>query len=281
MLAKEHWYFLCGILVVVLPLATVFIAKKLQAWHAGPDRTLNVQVAGSQQRKLHAFFSEGNGHPAPAIVLFHGGRWLYSGPHAMYPQCRFFAAQGITCFAAEYNLGTHNRPAVKAAIDDALHAYHYITDHAQDLNIDADRIAVGGGSAGGHLAAMLALQATDSEPKRQAPAALILYNPVLDLAPGAPDHHLVQDFWREVSPLHQIHAAIPPTLIMVGNEDLEVPLSTVETFCSAVEKAGGLCEAEIYPGQRHGFFNDVNGKNPYFEKTNQRALHFLQTVFGR
>ena len=83
----------------------------------------------------------------------------------------------------------------------------------------------------------------------------LLYNPTLDLAPGTPDHHLVKDYWQEVSPFHHIDGAVPPSLILVGSQDPEVPVPTAQAFCAAVQKAGGHCEIALYEGQGHGFFH--------------------------
>ncbi|MCB1843801.1 MAG: prolyl oligopeptidase family serine peptidase, partial [Halioglobus sp.] len=106
------------------------------------------------------------------------------------------------------------------------------------------------------------------------------YNPMLDLSPGTPDHHLVKDHWQAVSPYHHIDAGFPPTLIMSGTRDPEVPVATVEAFCAAVRAAGGRCELELYEGQGHGFYHFSEGRNPWFERSARRALAFLNNLKG-
>jgi len=277
-MAKEYWYFICGVLVVLVPLLVLVAVKKFHLLDVRPDEKIVFAFDGARPLALHAFHaqSRGDGAPAPALLLFHGGRWLYGSPEDYYPQCRFFARQGFSCFSAQYRLGADNRPDVRGAVADARAAFDYLLEHAAQLRIDPRRIVVGGASSGGHLAAALGsglpLSLKSSSPAAQRPAAQVLYNPMLDLAPGTPDHHLVKAYWEEVSPYHHIDGAVPPTLILVGSQDPEVPVPTAQAFCAAVEAAGGRCEIALYEGQSHGFFH-----NPaYREQTNQRVLEFLR-----
>lgn len=279
-MAKEHWYFLAGALAVVLPLAVLYAAKKLQLFEPRPDTRIVYSQPGETPRSLHVFRAKTQQPAAPALLLFHGGRWLYDGPQSLHPQCRYFAAKGYHCFSAEYRLGQRAQPDVPGALRDAAAALAYLHEHASELGIDAQRIFAGGGSSGGHLAAGLgaglANAATGADTIR--PAGLVLYNPMLDLSPGTPDHHLVRDHWQAVSPYHHIDGDFPPTLILNGTQDPEVPVSTVEAFCAAVRAAGGQCELKLYEGQSHGFYHFSEGRNPWFERSSQHAVEFLQSL---
>ncbi|MDZ7784315.1 MAG: alpha/beta hydrolase [Halioglobus sp.] len=281
-LTKEFWYFLIGALSVLLPLLVVVAVKKLQWLEPRPDETLVYTRAGDTDLRLHAFYpdSADTGGQVPALLLFHGGRWQYGGPHSLYPQCRYFAARGIACFSAEYRLGAQSRVDVRGAVEDARRALHYLRDNARELGIDPDRLYAGGGSSGGHLAAALGAALPPGDAPAMRPAALVLYNPMLDLSPGKPDSHLVVDYWRAVSPLQQIDEGYPPTLILAGTEDPEVPVATVRAFCDAVRRQGGRCEAQLYEGQSHGFYHDSEGRNPYLQQTGAHVLAFLTSLEG-
>jgi acetyl esterase len=276
-MAREHWYFVCGVLLVLVPLIALLAVKKLRLLEVRPSETIVYAHNAGQPLSLHVFRVKNSSDTlAPALLMLHGGRWLYGGPDQLYPQCEFFAAQGFACFSAQYRLGTGGRPDVRGAVADARAAFDYLVAHAQELGIDPRRIAVVGSSAGGHLAAALGsgLPRQSGAAATQRPAAQILYNPMVDLAPGKPDHHLVQDYWEDVSPLHHIDSAVPPTLILVGSQDPEVPVPTAQAFCTAVQAAGGQCDIALYEGQGHGFFHQPE----YREKTNGRILEFLRDL---
>jgi len=276
-MAKEHWYFLAGVLLVLLPLAALVAVKKLHLLEVRPDEKIVFAHLGGRPQVLHAFRAKSHGEaPAPALLMFHGGRWLYGGPEEYYPQCTFFVEHGFACFSAQYRLGANNRPDVRGAVADARAAFDYLLAHAGELRIDPTFIVVAGSSAGGHLAGALGsgLPRVAGAPNPVRPAAQLLYNPMLDLSPGTPDHHLVKDYWEEVSPFHHIDRGVPPSLILVGSQDPEVPVPTAQAFCRAVHASGGQCEIALYEGQGHGFFHQPQ----YREQTNQRILRFLDTL---
>jgi len=279
-MAKEYWYFVGGVMVVVLPLLLLVAVKKLHLLEVRPDQKIVYAHNGEQELALHVFHAKNrtDDAPTPALLLFHGGGWLYGSPEDLYPQCQYFATQGFSCVSAQYRLGANNQPDVRGAVADARAALDYLIAHAGALHIDPDSIVVGGGSAGGQLAAALGsglpLRSNATSPEARRPAAQILYNPILDLAPGTLNHHLVKDFWQEVSPYHHIDSSVPPSLILVGSQDPEVPVPTAQAFCAAVKRAGGVCEIALYEGQGHGFFHNA----PFREQTNERILDFLDNL---
>lgn len=285
-MAKTHWYFLAGMLCVLVPLAIVLVVKKFDLLEIRPDEKVVYKVVGGEDLSLHRFEAKKDrfGVPHPAVLLFHGGRWQYGNGKGFYPQCRFLAEHGVSCFAATYRLGSGGVVDVRGALEDAADALAYLREHARDLNIDANRIAVGGGSSGGQLAAALGtsiLKAFGQPYYGQSPrpSALVLYNPMLDLSQGMPDHHLVQKYWQEVSPFHHVDSAVPPTLILLGTEDVELPVSSAQQFCDLVQGQGGRCELALYEGQRHGFFQYRENNTTYFDKTNARIIEFLESVW--
>jgi acetyl esterase len=285
-LVKEYWYFLAGVCVVLIPLALILAIERLDLLEIRPDRKLVYKREDGWALELHVFEakSENAGATAPALLLFHGGRWKYGSARNFYPQCKYFARQGYACFSAQYRLGKGGRTDVRAAVADARSAFEYLSESAASLRIDPDRIVAGGGSSGGHLAAMLGVWATPTrgrspEGRGVRPAALILLNPMLDLSPCRPDHHLVKQYWREVSPFHQVDRHFPPSLVLLGSDDPELPVDSARAFCDAVRGKGGRCELAVFEGQSHGFFNYRPGQTEYFDKTNKCIVGFLDDLW--
>jgi len=145
-----------------------------------------------------------------------------------------------------------------------------VRQNATRLGIDPDRIAAGGGSAGGHLAAAVASLRGFDEPGEDlkispVPNALALFNPALVLAPmeghdvESSGARLTADRMgtdpKNLSPAHHVKPGMPPTIIFHGRADTTVPYATAEAFARVMKAAGNRCELMGYPDQPHGFFN--------------------------
>lgn len=222
----------------------------------------------------------GDGGPLPALILFHGGGWQVGNAAQFHPQCREFSRSGLVCFAAAYRTARPHGTMPEDALQDARDAIRYVRLNARTLGILPDRIVAGGGSAGGHLAAALGVQVPWPDPGSDSgvssrPDALVLYNPMLDLSPGMPDHDRVAGRWHALSPRHHVTASVPPTLILSGSADPEVAVSTVEDFCQAVRREGGHCDLKIHEGAGHGFFNKGVESDRFFNATNEQVRLFL------
>lgn len=108
---------------------------------------------------VRVYRPDGDG-PAPVLVWYHGGGWVIGSVAASDPTARKLCARaGVVVVSVEYRLAPeHPHPA---AVDDAWDALRWVADNAADLGGDPERIAVGGDSAGGNLAALVALKARD------------------------------------------------------------------------------------------------------------------------
>lgn len=262
-----------GAVAVLLLLVAVFAVKKFRPHEWWPDRGIEYKTVEGEGFELHTFLAQDTQGKVPALLLLHGGAWQFGTPAKMFPQCAFFARHGMHCFSVRYRVSGGGLPDVRGAIADTRDAFDYVLNNADELGVDATRIYIGGGSAGGHLAAAVGAGLPDKAATR--PAGLVLYNPMIDLAPGMPDHTLVKDYWAEVSPLHHLDERTPPALLLLGDQDTEISVATAERFCTALRDVGGRCEVAVYPGRGHGFFN-YNPANPkYFDLTNERVLRFL------
>jgi acetyl esterase len=122
--------------------------------------------------------------PAPAVLYFHGGGWVTGGLDTHDSLCRRLAV-GARCrvVAVDYRLAPEH--AFPAAVDDAVAAFRWVAQHAGELGIDAERLAVAGDSAGGNLAVLVTLK-TRGDARR--PALQVLAYPALDASCSEPAH---------------------------------------------------------------------------------------------
>jgi acetyl esterase len=226
---------------------------------------------GDTELKVWIFDPERKGaKPLPAIVFFFGGGWSSGSPTQFEPQSRHLAARGMIALVADYRVKTRQNAKPVDCVADAKACVRWVRANAGRLGIDPDRIAVGGGSAGGHLAASVAtLPGLDPAPDDKAisclPNALVLFNPGTVMAPfpgldlkgfGAGlDKERFGCEPNEISPLHHVKKGMPPTIIFHGKADSTVHYATVEKFAEVMKAAGNRCELVGYEGQPHGFFN--------------------------
>ena len=208
--------------------------------------------------------------PLPAIVFFFGGGWTGGSPTQFEPHSRHLASRGMIAIVADYRVKTRQDAKPADCVSDAKACVRWVRANAARLGIDPERIAVGGGSAGGHLAASTATlpgldTAKDDKSVSCLPNALVLFNPATVLAPfpgldlkGFGAGLSKEKFGcepTEISPLHHVKKGTPPTIIFHGKSDTTVPYSTVEKFAEVMKAAGNRCELVGYEGQPHGFFN--------------------------
>ena len=230
----------------------------------------------------------------PAIVFFFGGGWRGGSPQQFQNHCRYLASRGMVAMTAEYRV--LNRHGVKAVscFRDAKSAIRWVRQNAERLGIDPERIAAGGGSAGGHLAGALGtIREFDEKDEdtsiSSVPNALVLFNPALVLAPiegyEAKDLEKLANLEERLgvrperlSPYHHVHKGQPPTIIFHGKADATVPYFTSEVFAQKAQMKKNRCELLGYDGQPHGFFNYGRSGNKYFIDTVQRMDAFLVSL---
>jgi len=252
-----------------------------------PDATVEVYNTVGETRLNLYVFNPSNGTAAgkrAAIVFFFGGGWRQGSPAQFAMQCRRLASLGMVAITADYRVSSRNHTTAADAVRDAKAAIRYIRGNAARLGIDPERIAAGGGSAGGHLALSTALIPGLDEDSNisSRPDALVLFNPGL-LAPGSlarsgqiPELKGVDAV--SVSPWHHVSANAPPTIIFHSTADTTVPYVTVQTFAKRMQAAGNRCELTGFDGQNHGFFNYSPDGNRYYDETLHKAEEFLASI---
>ncbi|WP_258104179.1 alpha/beta hydrolase [Marinoscillum sp. MHG1-6] len=207
-----------------------------------------------------------------AIMFIHGGGWNQGDHKAFKRQCMYFASRGMITFSIDYRVKDVHGTTPFDATQDAYHAYQYLLKHARKLSIDKKNIVVGGGSAGGHLATTTAFWGKSKE----RPAALLLFNPVLDTGPEGFGYQRMEGRHEEISPIDNIGENQPPTIIMVGTNDKVLPVPTAKRYKSLMEEAGQVCRLVLYEGQEHAFFARKPIK--FFIDTTDQCDQFLQEL---
>ena len=223
--------------------------------------------------KLRIYHPEGQG-PFPLLAFFHGSGFVLCSLDTHDGMCRNLCA-GSACIvvSVDYRLAPEHR--FPAGLDDCVFATRWIANHASELNGDAGRLAVGGDSAGGNLAAALALRIRDEGGPRLC-GQLLIY-PVTDYhTPGTPSYQenaegygLTRDtmrwFWNHylgdpaeaahpyASPLRaQDLGGLPTALVVTAEYD---PLRDEgEYYAEKLRAAGTSCVTSRWQGMNHGFF---------------------------
>ena len=231
---------------------------------------------------LHVFTPEDyqTSDSRPAIVFFFGGGWNSGSPSQFHPHCQYLASRGMVAISAEYRVKNVHGTSPQECVKDGKSAVRYLRKNAAALGIDPDRILAGGGSAGGHVAAATATLSSYEEPGEDLsissrPNALVLFNPVYDNGPNGYGHSRVQNYWEDISPLHNIGPSIPPAVVFLGTDDSLIPVATAKDFQTRMETEGVRSDLHLYQDQPHGFFNydqPDDDKGPY--------LGYSATVFA-
>lgn len=132
----------------------------------------------------------GTGHELPLLVFLHGGGWCVGDVASYDVLCRQLAnASGCAIMSVDYRLAPEN--PFPAGLEDALIAYRWALKHADSIVVDAERIAVGGDSAGGNLSIVLALSAAENG--LPPPRHLLLVYPCTELISSRPSRERFAD----------------------------------------------------------------------------------------
>jgi len=223
-------------------------------------------------------------HNRPAIVFFFGGGWTGGTTQQFHFQCKYLASRGMLSISAEYRVKSRHGVSPYECVTDGKSAIRWTRANADKLGIDPDRIAAGGGSAGGHVAACTGVIDGLDGPGEDAsvsskPNAMVLFNPGLVIpwndSPGMSERFGSRDP-HDISPYHHVTPGDPPTLVLHGEADTTIPIHTARMFVEAMKKAGNRCELSAFEGQEHGFFN--YGRGQLFYDTMKDADEFLNSL---
>jgi acetyl esterase len=236
------------------------------------DRTIPGPV-GEIAVRIYTPIAAG-GTALPALVFFHGGGFVFGSLNTHDALCRQLANEaGVRIISVDYRLAPENK--FPAAVEDAFASVQWVEANAMELDIDPNRIAVGGDSAGANLAAVSCFMARDAGTPHLV-HQMLLY-PQLDFPFATPSHeefregyfldrarlewfaaHYTQstEEFRDyrVSPLRApAFHGLPSTLVVTAGHD---PLRDEgRIYAEKLAEAGVPVVYRNYPGQIHGFMN--------------------------
>ena len=210
--------------------------------------------------------------PAPCFIFYHGGGWAVGDLDTHDHMCRHLAhGSGVVVISVEYRLAPEHK--FPAGLDDCVAAVHWVLDSAAELEIDPLRVAIGGDSAGGNLAASVTIALRDTGGPKLA-LQLLLY-PAVDftadnesLRENATGYLLTRDALEMFTDLYlpdratrsdpraspllcQSHAELPRAFVQTAEFD---PLRDGgRAYAEALMAAGSPVVYKCYPGVIHGF----------------------------
>jgi acetyl esterase len=237
------------------------------------------------------------GELLPILVFYHGGGFVIGSLDSYDSLCRALANRAdCIVVSVDYRLAPEHK--FPAAVDDALEAYQWVSDHASELDGDARRMAIAGDSAGGNITAVTAIGIRDEGDI--APLLQVLIYPVAGGAPETPSHYefaegllLTRDniLWfydqyldhpedavdpRFAPLLADDLSGLPPALVIVAGHD---PLRDEGVaYADGLRQAGVGVELTNYEGMVHGFLSLADAVDQGKTAINQVSVA-LKTAF--
>ncbi len=265
----------------LLGLFVLFATEPCQySWGQSPDPAAGVTI----ERGIH-YLSEGRKELAdlylpkawepnkkyPGVLIIHGGGWT-GGKRDAAREINIgttLVAHGYVCMSIDYVLQDTNSKTLvwPQNLHDCKTAVRWMRANAERLHLDTEHIGVIGGSAGGHLAAMVGVTNAKDGLDPSGPFAnyscqvncvVDLYGPSevtqwKDVPALLKSRDEAPELYREFSVTTHIDSKDPPFLILHGTADKTVPVEQSEILAAALKRAGVKYQLEIIPGAPHTF----------------------------
>ncbi|MFK7876463.1 MAG: alpha/beta hydrolase [Paracoccaceae bacterium] len=238
------------------------------------------------------------GQVLPVLVYYHGGGHVICSLETHDLICRNLA-QLTECAVVSVDYAMGPEHPFPAAVDTSYAATRWISQSAEELGFDPTRLAVGGDSAGGNLAAVVALMARDLA--EFGVSAQVLVYPVIDYRGGTAsysafgtgygileertvawfaDHYFADpgdmEDWRAAPHLAERHTGLPPTFVLTA--ECDVLHDEGAAYAQQLRKAGVSVDYETYPGMIHAFFGFL-GLVDDTQRAHRRVAAFLKDVW--
>lgn len=269
-----------GLRAVLPAILTIATSLTMGVIHAS-DATVEVihdvhYLAKGRSEKMDLYLPAGEARqPRPAVLIVHGGGWHGGDKRAKREQNigNNLAATGYVCASINYRLCKKSdilpgrlREVWPGNLQDCRTAVRFLRKNAAKYGIDPEHIGAIGGSAGGHLTAMLAVTDGKDDIKAEGPYAEFSSR-VQAVVPMYGVHNVVaqarlkgnplsgpdEELCRNASPITWITPDDPPALILHGTKDALVPVSQSEILHDRLSKAGVKSQLLIVEGAPHSF----------------------------
>jgi acetyl esterase/lipase len=247
--------------------------------HPDVERTRNITYSEGPGYRLQLDVYRNRERPqrCPMLLQVHGGGWVLGSKNEQgLPLMMHLAARGWVCVSADYRLSP--RATFPDPLIDLKHAIKWMREHGAEYGGDPDFIVVTGGSAGGHLAALVGLTGNEAEYQPgfedvdTSVKACVSFYGVYDFTdrhkhyrnPGLGrllQRHVMKaaidearEAYEKASPMSRVHPDTPPFFIVHGDRDTLVPVQEARQFFAALKAVApaSVVYAEV-PGAQHAF----------------------------
>lgn len=240
-------------------------------------------------QRLNIFAPNRSGNPKDVLIFIHGGNWN-SGKKSQYNLIgRNWSRKGIVCVIIDYPLSPE--ATYRQMADYSARSVKWVKDNIQNYGGNPDQIFISGHSAGGHLAALIAIDDQYFKKLNMLnpikglilidAAGLDMYGYLLEEKPSGENTYLKtftkdQKDWKDASPLYHLHKEMPPVTIFRGENTYPSIISSNEKFRIALNEFAPGTPYEIIKNKKHipmitQFFNPWN-------KSYNRILGFIKGV---
>jgi acetyl esterase/lipase len=237
---------------------------------AGTAEYRDLSYGTHKERNNLDLFVPKSDSPVPLVLWVHGGGWSGGSKEGINPALRLLD-HGYAVAATNYRLS--QQAVFPAQIEDVKAAVRFLRMNAKKYNLDPERFGAWGGSAGGHLVALLgttgAVKEFDTDSNKNTSsnvqAVIDFFGPtdLLKLSPPDAANNPItrllggttgekKDLAMKANPITHVTKDDPPFLIVQGDADPLVPANQSELLAAALKKAGVECELVILKGAGHG-----------------------------
>jgi acetyl esterase/lipase len=235
----------------------------------------NVPYGSDDEQVMDIYVPTGTASPNPTILLVHGGGWVSGDKAELTSSAEYFASQGYTAANINYRLATDTSNQYPTADNDTVQALQFVQSHAAVYQVDKTHISAFGTSAGASLALTLGTEH--------------LVNGVMDFygPTDFTDQNLLNDTFNnesnaailmtvfgvglpqgytlyfDASPINNLSASFPPTIIFHGELDNTVPyMQSVNLNTALTQTWGVVSDLNLEPTLGHGFLTDGEVADP-------------------